>query len=161
MREKIYKNIDGEQIELNEIELQEFYKNQVTAEQKLEIAKQMKISLLEQYFHSDEVIKIKVSINNSEHQVINNAKTRDLFLTKMIMLQNQIVSGLITEDEATFSFQNDGEIIDMNLPQIKQTLFFLDQKRRSQFYNKETHKINILALAQKENVETYNFKTGW
>lgn len=158
---KVYKNINGQEVELTDEELQEHYQNQPTEEYQLEVAKQARISLLEQYFHSPEVTNIKININNAEHKIINNAKTRDLFLTKLEVLQNQIASGLITEAEANFSFQNDGEVIDMNLPQIKQTLFFLDQKRRSQFYNKEAHKISILSLAQKESIENYNFATGW
>lgn len=158
---KIYKNINGQEVELTDEELQEHYQNQPTAEYYLEVAKRSKLSELERYFHCEEVTKIKININSSEHQVINNAKTRDLFLTKLTVLQNQIASNLITEDQANFSFQNDGEVIDMSLPQIKQTLFFLDQKRRSQFYNKEAHKISILSLAQKESVENYNLKTGW
>ena len=132
-----------------------------SAEEELATVKQIKISDLEQYFRSDEIIKISVNLNNFEHRISNNSEIRNLFLTKMVVMQNQIESGLTVESDVTFSFKNGSEVIDMTMSQIKQTLFILDQKRRSQFYNKEAHKISILSLTNKESVESYNFKTGW
>ena len=97
-----------------------------------------------------------ITIQGQDYQIFNDAKTRNLLLAKIAVLQNKIDENLVTEAEATFLFKiNKTETVDLAIAEIREVLTLLDDERQSQFDECQTTQENIRNLASTTEVEEY------
>lgn len=97
-----------------------------------------------------------ITIQAQDYQIFNDAKTRNLLLAKIVVLQNKIDSNLITEAEATFLFKiNKTEKVNLAIVEIREVVTLLDDERQSQFDECQTTQENIRNLTSIIQVEEY------
>jgi hypothetical protein len=122
----------------------------------------LKLRNLDDYYHSNQVRKVNIKINNKSYQIVNSSLVREVFSRRLIALESQIKNNILTKERASFLYViSDSQTEIISLKELKEKLFTLEEKRQSQFYNKERHKKEILSLQTESEIENYNFKTGW
>lgn len=125
-------------------------------------AKKYKIESLEKYYISNDVRFFNLSLGNSECHLLNDSNLRNLLLRNINILKEKIENNLITENEAIFNLKSsNGVDIAIPLTDLKQLIVTLEEKRSQQFFNKEYHKNTIEALSTEEDINNYNFESGW
>lgn len=116
-----------------------------------------KTKQLEIYYDSSKSKEEVVNVRGKKYKVVNDAKTRDLLLSKANILQLKIDEGLTTKKKAIFSFEiSDGVSVDLTVDEIRKILFFLDDARQSKFNQQRDHKKNLQNLKTKKEIENYD-----
>ena len=158
MTDTLYKNVNGEQVELTEEEVAQYYADQPSEEELLEDLRDTKMADLNSYYDSKEVKETTVSIQGNDYQVINDQKLRSLLADKIDILERKLSQNLITDEEAIFSFKiNEEANADLNIEEIQELLFFLDADRQSKFIECQNHEGNIKGLNSETEIDEYIF----
>ena len=125
-------------------------------------ARELKINQLVDFYNSENFRRTEIEINNNNYVIINTSKLRNLFLRKILTLENQINNGDILPNEAKFSYViSDFVTEDLSLEDLKKLLILLEDTRQQQFYKKELHKKAISALQTEVEIESYDLNIGW
>lgn len=129
---------------------------EITEEELLEGLRETKIADLHSYYDSKEIKQTIVNIQGSNYQLINDQKLRSLLSDKIDILERKLSKSLIAETEAIFSFKIDEKTkIDLNIEELQELLFFLDEDRQSRFMECQKHHQNIKNLTSKQEIENY------
>lgn len=159
MTKILYKIVNGKKVRLTDDEVSEYHSNQPTNEEILENQKNAKISQLNFYYDSEITKKTAINIKGDQYEVINDQKLRNLLLSKIDILEKKISKNLIEEKNAIFSFViNKTRSIDLNIEELREILFFLDESRQSKFEELQNHQKNIMDLSVAEEIEKYKFE---
>jgi hypothetical protein len=126
----------------------------------IEEERKLKIGELVIYYHCDEVRKTKISHQDTDYFVLNNSKLRNFITNQIIILKAKNVR-TNENKELFFKFKIDDDFLNLNLSQLESILLVLEDKRKSQFYNKEKHLLNISKLKTIKEIKNYNLFTGW
>lgn len=122
----------------------------------------LKLKKLDNYYNSDLVKEVNIKINNKNYIIVNSSSIREIFTRRLVVLESQIKNNILTKERAKFLYViSDSQTEIISLKELKEKLFILEEKRQSQFYNKERHKKEILSLKTESEIENYDFKTGW
>lgn len=129
---------------------------EITEEELLEDLRETKIADLHSYYDSKEIKQTTVNIQGSNYQLINDQKLRSLLSDKINILERKLSKILIAQTDAIFSFKiNEETKIDLNIEELQELLFFLDEDRQSRFMECQNHHQNIKNLTSKQEIENY------
>lgn len=122
----------------------------------IEQKKKDKFLQMDFLYDSDTIKKTAITIREKEYQLINDHRLRNLLFTKIAILQKKLDRNIVSQQDAIFSFVINEEIkIDLNIEELWEVLFFLDEDRQSKFQQCFDHKENIKALSSKKEIEEY------
>ena len=127
----------------------------------LEKAKDNKLTDLDNYHDSEEVrnFKIKTPKNLFIYSTLPDA--RNILVEQIDANRNGIECGLITIDKAGFLFFQNGKSEFISLNNLKIIYAKLMEIVNKNFTIKLIHKVKINAITNLQELESYDFKTGY
>ena len=161
----ITKIVDGQEINLTTEEETEYSNNQPSASQILQQAKDLRLKELDFFHYNDNSVRVLTVFDTSTppkpFYLSLKWEGRELVSEQIINLQTQIDLATILEENAEFIYMQGDDSINISFQELKSIYVAMMNIVNTNFVTYQAHIASINNLTLVEDVESYDFQTGY